>query len=95
MRDAIEEYLDQVMAYASLARRDRARVRVREGFRSDRYVDLIQRLVAFAQVPPLVGDWAAPAPDVLPGLVAPTWKHLQRAVSLQGVFRAHGPLTPL
>ena len=27
MRDAIEEYLDQVMAHASLARRDRARVR--------------------------------------------------------------------
>ena len=27
MRDAIEEYLDQVMAHASLARRDQARVR--------------------------------------------------------------------
>jgi CHAD domain-containing protein len=60
--------------------RDRARVRVREGFKSDRYVDLIEHLVGFAQVPPLVGDWAAPASDVLPGLVAPTWKHLQRDV---------------
>jgi CHAD domain-containing protein len=60
--------------------RDRARVRVREGFKSDRYVDLIERLVGFAQVPPLVSDWAAPASDVLPGLVAPTWKHLQREV---------------
>jgi CHAD domain-containing protein len=36
--------------------------------------------VAFAQVPPLVADWARPARDVLPGLVAPTWKHLQRSV---------------
>ena len=27
MRDAIEEYLDQVMAHASLARRDQPRVR--------------------------------------------------------------------
>jgi CHAD domain-containing protein len=62
------------------AERDRARARVREGFKSDRYVDLIERLVAFSQVPPLVGDWALPAGDVLPGLVAPTWKHLQREV---------------
>jgi CHAD domain-containing protein len=62
------------------AERDRARVQVRDGFRSDRYVELIERLVAFAQVPPLVGDWEAPARDVLPALVAPTWKHLQREV---------------
>ena len=62
------------------AERDRARVRVREGLRTDRYVALVERLVAFAQVPPLVGDWARPARDVLPGLVAPTWKHLQRSV---------------
>jgi CHAD domain-containing protein len=60
--------------------RDRARVRVREGFKSDRYVALIERLVGFAQVPPLVSGWAAPASDVLPGVVAPTWKHLQREV---------------
>ena len=62
------------------AERDRARVRVRDGFQTDRYVDLIENLVAFAQVPPLVGEWAEPAADVLPGLVAPTWKHLQRTV---------------
>jgi CHAD domain-containing protein len=62
------------------AERDRARVRVREGFRTDRYVSLIENLVAFAQVPPLVGGWAEPAKDVLPGLVQPTWKHLQRSV---------------
>jgi len=84
-RDA--EHLPQrdAVAVAGLLRRlaaerDRARVRVREGFKSDRYVELIEHLVAFAQVPPLVGDWAAPAGDVLPGLVAPTWKHLQREV---------------
>src|SRR4051812_40157336 len=62
------------------AERDRARVRVREGFKTDRYVSLIENLVAFAQVPPLVGGWAEPAKDVLPGLVQPTWKHLQRSV---------------
>jgi CHAD domain-containing protein len=62
------------------AERDRARVRVREGVKSERYVDLIERLVAFAQVPPLVGDWALPARDALPGLVLPTWKHLRRSV---------------
>jgi CHAD domain-containing protein len=62
------------------AQRDRARVQVREGFKTDRYVNLIESLVAFAQVPPLVGDWAQPATDVLPGLVAPTWKHLRREV---------------
>ena len=62
------------------AERDRARVRVREGFQSDRYVHLIEQLVAFSQVPPLVGDWAQPARDVLPGVVSPAWKHLQRSV---------------
>jgi len=62
------------------AERDRARVRVREGFQTDRYVDLIGNLVAFAQVPPLVGNWEGPAADVLPALVAPTWKHLRRTV---------------
>jgi len=62
------------------AERDRARARVRDGFESDRCVDLLGDLIAFAQVPPLVGEWARPAFDVLPTLVAPTWKHLQRAV---------------
>jgi len=62
------------------AERDRARVRVREGVQTDRYVDLIDKLVGFAQVPPLVGEWAAPAAEALPRLVAPTWKHLQRTV---------------
>ncbi|MCU1449918.1 MAG: hypothetical protein JWP02_2088 [Acidimicrobiales bacterium] len=71
-------------AVAGLFRRlaaesDRARARLLDGFRSDRYVALIERLVSFAQVPPLVGDWAEPAGSVLPGLVRPTWKHLQRA----------------
>jgi len=45
------------------AERDRARVRVREGFCSDRYVDLIQRLVGFAQVPPLVGGLDLQLPE--------------------------------
>jgi CHAD domain-containing protein len=88
-RDADKLPQRDALAVAGLLRRlaaerDRARVRVREGFGSDRYVDLIERLVAFAQVPPLVGDWAQPAVDVLPGLVSPTWKHLQRSVEQLG-----------
>lgn len=59
---------------------DDARKGLLEGLRSDRYVTLIEHLVAFAQVPPLVGAWAEPARDVLPELVAPTWKHLRKAV---------------
>jgi len=62
------------------AQRDDARKGLLEGLRSDRYVTLIEHLVAFAQVPPLVGAWAEPARDVLPGLVTPTWKHLRNAV---------------
>ncbi len=60
--------------------RDRARVALRDGFRTDRYVGLIDGLVHFAQGPPLVGDCNQRATDVLPVLVAPTWKHLERAV---------------
>jgi CHAD domain-containing protein len=43
-------------------------------------VTLVEHLIAFAQVPPLVGAWAEPARDVLPTLVSPTWKHLRKTV---------------
>jgi CHAD domain-containing protein len=64
-----------------VAQRDDARSRLLEGIRSDRYVALVERLVAFAQVPPLVGAWSDQAIDVLPALVAPTWRHLRNAVA--------------
>ena len=60
--------------------RDEARARLLDDFRSDRYVALVERLVEFARVPPLIGPWAEPARDVLPGLASPTWKHLRNAV---------------
>jgi CHAD domain-containing protein len=64
-----------------VAQRDDARTRLLEGIRSERYVALTECLVAFAQVPPLVGRWAEPAGDVLPDLVAPAWRHLSKAVA--------------
>jgi CHAD domain-containing protein len=67
-----------------VAQRDDARSRLLEGIRSDRYVALVEHLVAFARVPPLVGEWEARAADVLPGLVAPTWRHLRNAVGELG-----------
>jgi CHAD domain-containing protein len=63
---------------------DSARAELFAALRSERYVALVERLVAFAQTPPLVGPWAQPASDVLPGVVAPTWKHLQRTVERLG-----------
>jgi CHAD domain-containing protein len=62
------------------AERETARTKLLDGMRSDRYVALIERLVAFAQVPPLIGRWAEPANSVLPGLVRPAWNHLRRTV---------------
>ena len=63
-----------------VGQREEARARLLDGLRSERYVALLERLVRFAQVPPLVGSWAEPAGDVLPGLVAPTWKRLRKSV---------------
>ena len=63
------------------AERETARTKLLDGMRSDRYVALVERLVAFAQVPPLIGRWAEPAASVLPGLVSPAWGHLRRTVA--------------
>ena len=64
-----------------VAEQDGARARLLDALRSERYVGLVERLVAFAQVPPLVGAWAEPARVVLPGLVKPSWRHLETTVS--------------
>ena len=64
-----------------VAEQDAARARLLEALRSERYVELVERLVAFAQVPPLVGAWAEPAQAVLPALVKPAWRHLERTVA--------------
>jgi CHAD domain-containing protein len=60
--------------------RDEARARLLDGFRSERYLALVECLVGFAQTPPLTAAAAEPAPVVLPSLVAPTWRKLRDAV---------------
>ncbi|MGH3116734.1 MAG: CHAD domain-containing protein [Gaiellales bacterium] len=55
-----------------------------EAMRSDRYLSLLDRLVAAARDPALVGDAAAPAKEVLPGLVRRPWRSLAKAAKAVG-----------
>jgi CHAD domain-containing protein len=50
-----------------------------ETMRSDRYVNLLDRLVAAAREPPLGDEASAPAKDALPGLVSRPWTSLTKA----------------
>ncbi len=61
---------------------DRARAELRAALRSDRYLELLDRLVAAAQDPPfLIGSAAwEPAEAVVGDLVTAPWRHLDRAV---------------
>jgi len=62
--------------------RDEVHARLLDGLRSQRYLALVERLVAFAEAPPLVGSSSQPARAVLPGLVSPAWKRLRKAVDV-------------
>lgn len=53
---------------------------LQEAMRSDRYVSLLDLLVAAAREPALVGDAELPAKEVLPGLVRHPWRSLVKAV---------------
>jgi CHAD domain-containing protein len=70
---------------AVLARLDADRARAVErlfrGLATERYVTLLDALVAVALSPPLTGDADRPAADVLPGLVRKPWKQLRRLVA--------------
>jgi CHAD domain-containing protein len=61
--------------------REAARAVLLVALRSDRYLTLLERLVAAASEPQLVEKAASePARDVLPGLVARPWRSLRKAV---------------
>ncbi|MDP8976227.1 MAG: CYTH and CHAD domain-containing protein [Actinomycetota bacterium] len=62
------------------AEREVARARVRDAMASDRYADLLDRLVSGASAPPLVRDADAPARDTLAELINRPWKDLRKAV---------------
>jgi len=57
-----------------------ARARLVLDMRSDRYVDLIDRLVEAARGPALTADAIRPASSVAPGLARVDWKRLRRAI---------------
>ncbi len=58
-----------------------ARKRLVEALDSERYLDLLDGLVALATRPPLVGDPERPATEVVTQLVRKPWRKLKRAVS--------------
>lgn len=57
---------------------------LQEAIRSERYLSLLELLVAAAREPALVGDAGLPAKEVLPGLLRQPWKKLARAVKAIG-----------
>jgi CHAD domain-containing protein len=69
-----------------LAESEEARANVVLDMRSDRYIDLIDRLVEASRAPALTGEAQRPAEPQLPGLVRREWKRLEKSVgSLAGV----------
>ena len=57
-----------------------AQEKARDELRGERYLDLVDALVAFAADPPVTERAEQPAATVLPGLVAKAWRRLDRAV---------------
>lgn len=66
------------------ARRKRAHAAVIETLRGERYVELLDRLVAAAREPTLLLAADLPAAHVLPGLVRGPWRALRREVKAAG-----------
>jgi CHAD domain-containing protein len=63
------------------AESEEARARLVLDMRSDRYVDLLERLVDASRSPALVMEADRPAATVLPALVQRDWKKLRKGVS--------------
>ena len=61
--------------------RETSRNEVLQALASERYVALLDGLVAFAAAPPLADDGDRPARRVLPRLVARPWRRLERMVA--------------
>lgn len=60
--------------------RDEAVVALGEGMAGERYVDLLDRLVAAARDPRLLPEADEPAAQVLPALAGRPWRHLRKTV---------------
>jgi CHAD domain-containing protein len=65
---------------------------LQEAMRGDRYLSLLDLLVAAAREPALVGDAELPAKDVLPRLVRRPWKSLVQTIKAIGVGPTDGEL---
>ena len=63
------------------AESEEARARLVLDMRSDRYVDLLERLVDASRAPALTTDAQQPAATVLPPLARRDWKQLEKGVS--------------
>lgn len=72
---ALSELAGQLEAESS-----EARGRLVLDMRSDRYVELLERLVEAARTPALLPEAHRPAKDVAPGLAKRDWKKLRKAV---------------
>jgi CHAD domain-containing protein len=72
--------------------RDEARGALLEALRSERYVGLLDRLVAAANAPVLAEDAQRRARTVLPGLVRRPWRSLQKRVKALGKHPSHDAL---
>jgi len=57
-----------------------ARTKLLDSLHSERYLALVERLVAFANAPPLTGRHQDPAAEVVPALVRKPWRKLRDAV---------------
>ncbi len=60
--------------------RDEARLALLAALRGERYVALLDRLIAATEVVPVTADADKPAHDALPELVRGPWNHLKKAV---------------
>lgn len=87
LRAGAERVLDDVDEPAIVAvlscldaDRDRAVTTLHDTLGSDRYLHLLDDLVALAESPPLLDEAGAPAAEALPGLVAKPWKYLRHLV---------------
>jgi CHAD domain-containing protein len=71
--------VDRVVA-RRVVERDEAHAELLDAYRSARYVDLLERLVAAVREPSLTEAADAPAADVLADVVRKPWRHLRGAV---------------
>jgi CHAD domain-containing protein len=84
-RQASELSARDARATAALLRRltvqrDEARLTLLAALRGERYVTLLDRLIAATETVPVIAGEDKPARDALPALVRKPWNHLEKAV---------------